>query len=223
MKICATSDTHGLTPEIPDCDLFIHAGDVCPITNHEILSQMVYLNMHFRPWWSAIPARKKILVPGNHDFIFEASPYLIHKEIMDDVLIDQLTMFENIHIWGSPWTPNFHDWAFMPKNQQPEHDEFLLRKTSIIPDRTDILVSHGPPYGVLDKNIKNENCGNKQLAEWCKKNKPKHVIFGHIHESLGKEVTDYTTYRNVSYLSHHYDTREPWGKVIVLDFDDVPF
>lgn len=221
MIICATSDTHGELPRIPPCDLFIHAGDF----NHrsEIIEQMVYMNGPFLEWFEKIPAKKKVLVPGNHDFIFEEAPHLLHKKIMDCTLIDQSTTFENLHIFGTPWTPWFLDWSYNSPKEEPRKTEFLTHKCDIIPINTNILVCHGPPCGILDITSKGELVGNVPLRNWIDKNQPEIAIFGHIHNSRGQLQLGRTRCFNVSYLSENYTPSPlPYGSVFLIDTEEKP-
>ena len=143
MKIVAVSDIHGCLPDIPECDLLLIAGDITPADDHRLQRQFSWLNVQFREWLLSVPARKIVGIAGNHDFIFQTNP----KSVADlpwVYLQDSGIDWEGVKIWGSPWQPVFHNWAF--------NAEDYKRQTawSMIPDDTNILVLHGPPYGYGD-------------------------------------------------------------------------
>ena len=120
---------------------------------------------------------------------------------------------ETIKIYGSPWQPEFHNWAFnLPRNGWE-----LGQKWSDIPVDTDILITHGPAYGFVDKVIgRSENLGCELLAERIKTIKPKIHVCGHIHSGRGIIFNDGTLYINASVLDEQYNyTQKPF----TIDFD----
>jgi Icc-related predicted phosphoesterase len=86
---------------------------------------------------------------------------------------------EGIKIFGSPYTPEFYDWAFMYKPQEGIHIWNIPHK------EIDILVTHGPPLGILDQ-VQRGNTGCLDLLNLIHKVKPKYHLFGHIHEAYGE-------------------------------------
>ena len=50
---------------------------------------------------------------------------------------------DNVRIYGSPWQPEFYNWAF----NLPRNGEEMKARWDAIPDNTDILITHGPAYG----------------------------------------------------------------------------
>jgi Icc-related predicted phosphoesterase len=118
-----------------------------------------------------------------------------------------------IKIYGSPWQPEFYNWAFnLPRNGWE-----LWQKWSDIPVDTDILITHGPAYGFVDKVIgRPENLGCELLAERIKTIKPKIHVCGHIHSGRGIIFNDGTLYINASVLDEQYNyTKKPF----TIDFD----
>ena len=114
-----------------------------------------------------------------------------------DFLLDSKTTFRNQNIWGTPWVPKCGVWGFMYNSQEQANEKF-----SLIPDDTDILLSHSPPRGTLDivskkKYVLNEDTLNTELkrvpeevgcpilAKHLERVRPKAHFFGHIHESHG--------------------------------------
>lgn len=202
MEVCtvATSDTHGFLPDIPPCDLFLHAGDFCPTENHSIKYQYKWLRKHFCPWLNSIPAKHVVFCAGNHDFAFER-PHA--RKIIDEYtnenvhyLQDETIKLLGLKIHGSPWTPTFFDWAFM----RPDWE--LMPVWNKIPVDVDILMTHGPAHGVLDINEGGWHCGSESLAERLKNlSNLKLLVCGHIHAARGVRYSNNytTTYANVAF------------------------
>ena len=208
VKIIALSDTHGLLPDLPECDLILHAGDFLPVENHSIKYQNDWLYNKFHPWLKSLKYGCYIQVPGNHDLLFEEKPELIPNNFPCQFLIDQSFEFKGLKIYGTPWQPFFGDWAFNA------YEEQLKEKWEMIPEGIDILVLHGPPYGYGDMvySISKgdaRNTGSPSLLEKIKKVKPKWVIAGHIHESYGISHLEIdgekVTIGNVSVLDGNYN------------------
>jgi len=176
------SDLHGYQPTLPGGDLLIVAGDLTARDKpHEY--------DHFFKWLEYQKYKKIIYIAGNHDGLIEKNN--IHLSTLHDIhyLFDSMTIFEGLKIWGSPWTPTFLNWHFM-KNRGQE----IKEKWDLIPDDIDILITHGPPYGVLDKAPlssradKFKHCGCEELRLALERIKPKLHVFGHIHGEGGKTM-----------------------------------
>lgn len=212
MKIVAISDTHMLHDkmhnEIPDGDILIHAGDIC---NSGQLAELHYVNNWFV---KLMPKFKNILyIPGNHDLAFESYYHLAKNYIPDVVtLIDNEFVIDGIKFWGSPWQPRFNNWAFNLRR-----GEELARKWSFIPDDTNVLITHGPPHGILDYSLfGDENVGCVDLLEAVvNRVKPDYHIFGHVHENGGKKLVKHgVTFINASICNEDY---VPVNPPIVFD------
>jgi Icc-related predicted phosphoesterase len=179
IRIVCISDTHGMHGEIevPAGDLLVHAGDVSQRGRVEEIRG-------FGRWLAGLPHRRKILVAGNHDFLFQDEPELARELVQDDsvtYLQDSGTEFEGLRIWGSPWQPWFHDWAFNLRPGEP-----LARVWRQIPAETDLLVTHGPPFGVLDRVGRGGmSVGCEELTRRLTRLDVKLHVFGHIHEAHG--------------------------------------
>jgi Icc-related predicted phosphoesterase len=209
MRIVAISDIHGRLPKLPDADLCILAGDLCPTRDHSIEFQSEWLDTDFRLWLENIPARKIIGIAGNHDFVFEQRSDLVPRDLPWICLQDSGIEFEGLRLWGTPWTPMFFNWAFM------ESERELETRFADIPDGLDILISHGPPWGVGDKNIEGGLCGSRALKCRVELTKPRFCVFGHIHEGRGEYILHETRCLNVSHLDHRY--RPYQNPVTVID------
>jgi Icc-related predicted phosphoesterase len=177
MKIVCISDTHNehRRVTIPPCDLLIHAGDMTSRGGEK----------HYRSvanWLSTQPATHKVLIAGNHDF--KAHEFAeIFKDRGIHFLHDSGVTLEGIRIYGSPWTPWFRDWEYnLPRND----DSASIAKWAEIPDDTQILVTHGPPFGKLDANFAGERVGCPFLAERIQSLPDLRLhVFGHVHEGYG--------------------------------------
>ena len=208
MKIVAISDTHGQhqSMSIPSGDLLIHAGDLSKRgTKTEVED---FLN-----WFSTLPHPYKVFIAGNHDFYFEReSNSEIQKMIPENIIYlnDNQTVIEGVKIWGSPIQPWFFDWAFNRKRGAE-----IKKHWDLIPAGTDILITHGPAFGILDLTINYKNVGCEELIKKIEIIKPKYHICGHIHEAHGVMEKDGTTFINASQLNVHY---RPVYKPVIFVF-----
>lgn len=183
MIIDCISDLHGFYPKLEGGDLLIIAGDLTArdtYPEYEVLFE----------WLRRAPYKRIVLIAGNHDGLLQEENVddenyppvianLMHFTKMS-YLSDSGMEFEGLKIWGSPWTPPFCDWHFM----LPE--EKLKEKYDMIPFDTDILITHGPPMGILDTNREGIRCGSVELRKSIERIGPKYAIFGHIHEAYGE-------------------------------------
>jgi Icc-related predicted phosphoesterase len=211
-KITLISDTHTkhnkLDGFLNGGDILIHAGDFMS-SGYNKMEGMMFLK-----WFDEIKNYDtKIFIAGNHDRWFENSPQEV-KGILTgfktiDYLEDDLMMVggenydEMIKIWGSPWQPEFYNWAFnIPRGEK------LKEKWDMIPMNTDILITHGPPFGKLDfVNYDKMNVGCEELLKRIEEVKPKIFVCGHIHEGRGYVFDGNTHYFNASVLNDRYEFR----------------
>jgi Icc-related predicted phosphoesterase len=196
MNIVCISDTHDqhekLNDILPEGDMIIHAGDISLRGNLAEIQDFVN-------WFSNLPYRYKIFIAGNHDFALEKNASLVEIPQNVTYLNNQQVTIEDITIWGSPVTPPFYNWAFMwPLEKRRQ----LYKK---IPDNCDIIISHGPVFGTLDKVKMGQNVGCPLLKARVEEIKPKLFICGHIHEAYGSTTKDSTTYINASIMSVRYE------------------
>ena len=196
MKIVLISDTHNQHEKIklPKGDMIIHAGDVSGRgTFTEVLN--------FLQWFSKLPYQHKIFIAGNHDFLFERQKLTATAMFPEGVtyLENSEVTIEGIRIYGSPFTVKFYDWAFM---KYPGEEMAEIWKQ--IPKGIDILITHGPPFEILDENISGMNRGCKDLLKRVRKVRPRIHVFGHIHEGYGSKEIDGTTFYNASILNDNY-------------------
>ena len=205
MKITLISDTHNkhkyITDDLPGGDLLIHAGDISSMGyEHEI--------REFCKWYNSLDNyTNKVFIAGNHDWGFQINTEKV-KEILD--FYENITYLQDkevlvgeklVSVYGSPWQPEFYNWAF----NLPRKGDELKEKWDNIPSNTDILITHGPAYGYVDKVIgRTENLGCELLTERIKELKPKIHVCGHIHSGYGYTFDGDTHYINASVLNESY-------------------
>lgn len=178
MKIVCLSDTHTMHDSIavPDGDLLIHAGDFC---GKGTIQELV----KFNTWLGTLPHPNKVVIAGNHDWPFERDPTA--RELLNNAIYlqDSEVTINGLRIYGSPWQPAFFNWAF-----NLERGEALRRKWDLIPDGIDILVTHGPPFGIGDRTRNGNHAGCEELLKALPRVKPRIHICGHIHEGYGTHL-----------------------------------
>lgn len=196
MKIVCISDTHNRHNliDIPTGDLIIHAGDFTEAgTKAETIK--------FLSWFSSLPHTHKILVAGNHDFYLEKMAASIQEVIPDNIhyLKDNGICIENIKFWGAPYTRGNGSWAFN-KNSGEE----IMEHWDLIPNDTDFVITHSPPFKILDELDNKRHIGCDRLRQRIKEVGPYYHIFGHNHNDYGIERTAKTVFVNSSSLDDSY-------------------
>ncbi len=217
-RIVCLSDTHGLHDAltVPDGDVLIHAGDM------SMRGRAAEVRA-FADWFVALPHPHKIVIAGNHDWLFERSPAQA-REFVSDVtyLSDEGAQVAGLRVWGSPWQPWFYDWAFnLPRGPA------LREKWELIPSDIDILITHGPPFGFLDgadrplggwfgadDGIDVEHVGCEELRLALDRVQPNLHVFGHIHEGYGQARLGATILVNASNCDADY---RPVNPPVVVD------
>lgn len=203
-KIIATSDLHGHLPEIPECDILIIAGDVCPMYSHAVQDQYEWLDTNFRLWLSELPVDYIFGIAGNHDFVFEKWPDRVEALTLPwDYYKDEAVTVAGNKLWGSPWVPNLARWAFH------NTDEGLDARMAEIPEDVDIVVSHGPPFGFRDYTVPkfgSVHAGFPGTNDMLERVKPIALVCGHIHEGYGTEPHPSGAWvYNVAHQTENYD------------------
>ena len=215
MKIIGISDSHGSHWDIkvPDGDILVHAGD---FSSQGRLPD----TLDFLRWFNTHPHKHKIFIAGNHDWLMEQDPNfwrIIKMEFPNlTYLQDEACEVEGLKFYGSPQTPRFFNWAF---NRDRGAD--IKRYWDKIPTDTDVLITHGPPYGICDEAYRvgfntTEHAGCKDLLDAIKRVKPKIWMGGHIHYSYGSgniihDDGTRTVCYNCSILNEDYAVaNKPW-------------
>jgi len=223
-RFVVLSDTHSQHEHIrvPDGDVLIHAGDFSYTGAYDEVRK-------FSSWLSSLPHAYKIVIAGNHEMTFDSEYYKrpdvanrYHDTYQDPMVAQSLlknciylldTSFkleEKIHIYGSPWQPEFCDWAFnLPRGPA------IMEKWKLIPNDVDILITHGPPKGHGGTCSDGFDAGCDDLLQVVKKIQPAVHVFGHIHEAYGVTKEGCTYFINGSNCTSGYN---PTNRPIVFDF-----
>jgi Icc-related predicted phosphoesterase len=196
LNICALSDFHGLLPKVPECDLCIIAGDVCPQFDHSEMFQQSWIETSFKLWLEEIPARHIVGIAGNHDFIFEMKKINLPWNYLEDSSVE----IEGIKIHGTPHVNGTDKWAF-------SHEEFVLKQIWENLPYCDILISHSPPYGIADDDKRGNKIGSISLRRQIGKLKIPMVICGHAHENYGLHKMNDCEVLNVAMAYNKYDSK----------------
>jgi Icc-related predicted phosphoesterase len=241
----AISDIHNNQDvlNLPEGDLLLVAGDMTDTASYKELSAFSSFLTNQKDKF-----RKIIIVPGNHEITFDEKFYLksgerYHKPLLDNKKAKELLLsnpnityledsgceFEGVKIWGTPWIPPIGKWAFSLPNSK-----FAKEIFGKIPEDTDILISHAPPFGVLDEVshkgyevdqktgkrvviIDRESMGSKELRQRVMEVRPKLHVFGHVHEGNGQCQIDGILFANVAIMTkEHKPENKP--KLIEIGF-----
>lgn len=204
MKLCLISDTHTKHQRIGlkkfEADVLVHCGD---ITGNGGIAAIT----DFLTWFNEQKQFKyKIFIAGNHDWLFQRNNYLARKVVEDvgqgDIIYleNEEKVIENIKFYGTPVQPPFMNWAF--NVYEPKLSEYW----KMIPDDTDVLITHSPPYMILDyvpHSMQHE--GSPTLyREIMDRIKPRIHCFGHIHEGYGVVDMEDIKFINASCLDGDY-------------------
>ncbi|OQR96432.1 calcineurin-like phosphoesterase [Thraustotheca clavata] len=223
MRVVCISDTHNkhYQLEVPDGDILIHAGDFTSCGTHNEIR-------NFTEWLGRLPHRHKLVIAGNHELTLDTKWYKeagknFHPMNQDSEIAKQLlqncTYLENqaieidgVHFYGSPYSPIIPSNPMAFSTLAGSHAKAIWNQ---IPENTDVLITHSPPHGILDINVRGYHCGDEDLLEIIQSRvRPKYHIFGHIHECYGSKTIDTTTFINAASLSQR---RKCENKPIVFD------
>jgi Icc-related predicted phosphoesterase len=198
MKIVCFSDLHGqyskkLTEWFMDnpADLLLFAGDL-QLNNFDD-------GIKFIDWLNVLPYKEKVFIFGNHDGNYDYTEDYVAKFKNIHCLNNENIDINGIKIFGSPYSIKFFDWWFMKSDRQ------LAKIYSKIPENTNILLTHTPPFGIMDKTISGNFAGSESLLKRIDElSNLKHHIFGHIHENFGIEKIGNINFINASILDEKY-------------------
>jgi 3',5'-cyclic AMP phosphodiesterase CpdA len=205
--ISDTHSRHASLADVPTGDILIHAGD---LTDHGTIDEI----LDFFAWFLSQPHQHKVFVAGNHDHSLEpghiyrsalrgvggqavgrvAETEEESRELISRLKADAQTTYldpsdpyvslevrgRTVNVYGLPCSPlSFGPSAFMRDRN--------LDVWSDTPSNTDIMISHSPPRGILDRLANGKNQGCQSLKRAIEKIKPKLVVCGHVHEARGVE------------------------------------
>ena len=214
MRLVCISDTHNRHREIalPEGDVLVHAGDMTMRGSPREIQDVA-------DWMGSLPHPVKIAVAGNHDWLFQREPARARRIFEDAGVVylqDQAYATGGLRFWGSPWQPWMMSWAFnLPRGER------LREKWDLIPSGVDVLVTHGPPHGILDRVERfagrvfslamrqGEHVGCEELLLAVQRVRPRVHVFGHIHEGYGLHESDGSRFVNASFCDLHYKPGQP--------------
>lgn len=240
MKIATISDCHGqwARADYPQADVLVMAGDLLKNYSYdrmqdsfEQLVELVALRKHLESLIAAKRYRYALVCAGNHDFVFErcgqeARETITGGRVADGVTDGRIHYLQDSEVsleidgirrkfYGSPYTPWFHSWAFnlpCPEVNQMRAANVAKTLWKMIPENLDVLITHGPPFGVLDECVSGERVGCKHLKDRLDRlgvAAPKVHVFGHIHHSFGQKDLAGTKFVNTAILGEDYQTMRP--------------
>lgn len=210
MKIVHISDSHGKHNDIvvPECDLLLHTGDIGGRTTQQEVSD-------FLKWFEIQPASKKVFIGGNHDIVLDKNYYNtlkdsgkhteadLHRQHWYNTMVEIDSyreknviylnntdyVYDGLKIYGSPYSPSFHRdyWVF-----NADRGNEIKNIWGRIPSDVDILLTHTPPYGILDNlgecadpgEDPHAGCGDLLQVIQKRLKQLKLHCFGHIHQNL---------------------------------------
>lgn len=197
MKILHISDTHGrhgrLT-RLPDADILVHSGDFTSAGSEDEA-------LDFLEWFCDLQYPHKIFICGNHDGCL----YGAGIEGLDGnvhYLCNSGVEIEGVRFYGVP--------MFMEDCVTARQS----RNISRIPGDTDVLITHDPPYGILDFDD-NIHYGSDELLKRISEIKPRYHLFGHIHAGNGQVTLGATTYVNSAIVSENYQSIQSVHTVLI--------
>lgn len=199
---------HGCKPALLGGDLLIVTGDLTArdeAWEHDL----------FQDWIDEQDYVKKIVIAGNHDGFLERKGYHIVSDYMKPIkyLEDTSTKFESVKIYGSPWTPSFGDWHFMKERGNP-----IKEMWDKIPEGIEILITHGPPFGIQDQTKREHCCGCEELRIAIDRIRPRLHVFSHIHEGYGHVLCNGVLHVNCAIMNEHY---KPLNKPIRVLYEQT--
>ncbi|KAK7754119.1 hypothetical protein SLS62_003965 [Diatrype stigma] len=204
------SDTHSEdnpSSRQQSADVAIHCGDLTE--ESKIKEFRVTLEL-----LKNIQAPLKLVIAGNHDFTLDLptfkgnienspdalDPELVQREFGHYGEVQQLFEDAKVHgihllhegthqfeldngalltVYASPYTPSHESWGF---SYRPQQHDFL------IPASADVVVTHGPPHGIMDTNAAGKRAGCPNLFAAVARAQPKLHCFGHMHEGWGAKL-----------------------------------
>lgn len=195
-RIVCVSDLHENWIDLPEGDIAVVAGDLTYGFKHDLASQHKALYLDFNLWQARQPVEKVVVIAGNHDQSVQAWGWPLENTERLIYLQDQAAEVCGLKLWGTPWQPWFYSWAFNAPERNGE--AFLREKFSLIPNDTDIIICHGPPYGAGDSDPPNAylhldpsydsqpRIGSRALAAAIRRVRPRLMVCGHIHNGYGE-------------------------------------
>lgn len=210
-RVVCISDTHGLHESVtlPDGDVLVHAGDFMNYGRDPMEA------VEFFGWFGAQKHPHKVLIAGNHDVYFEQYADVARRLLPEGVeyLEDSGATVAGLKFWGTPVTPEFGiGWAF-----NRERGFAIRQHWRMIPTGTDVVITHGPPNGILDE-VGREHVGCEELRQRLDDVCPRLTVFGHIHSGYGRRDIGDLTFINASVCNERY---RPVNEPQVVDIEPL--
>lgn len=206
MKLAIISDVHNKyhNLQIPECDVLISCGDYSFHGEKHIVKD-------FHSWLDQQPANYIISVQGNHETWVQKN-FNEAKELAESVcpgvhFIEHGAIeIEGVKFFGSAWTPWFNNWAW-----NAHRGSEIAYYWSQIPEDTEVLITHGPPHGILDVVYAVDGVTPKGRAGCydlmdrinALPNLKMHC-FGHIHSGSGEQEFNGIKFINASICDEMY-------------------
>lgn len=213
MKIVCISDTHGMIKQakFPAGDVLVLAGDILQnyVRGDPIMDSFCQEAglRELDEFVATLDFKHVIFVAGNHDWLAERNKAALKTIKNMTYLCDSEVVIDGVKFYGSPWQPAFYNWAF---NLLRKSDK-LQRVWDAIPTDVDVLITHGPPYGILDKIDPKATRGREAAPLGCELLRerlnhiaPKLHVFGHIHGSYGQTKIGETIFVNAALCDENY-------------------
>lgn len=213
MRISIISDTHCQLSAVrgDPADILIHCGDFTFRGNDAEIAEFVSDLTDISDSYGQI-----LLVAGNHDWMCQVQRGKFERyleQVPNAIwLQDKSVELHGLKFFGTAWQPYFMDWAF-----NVYRGDLLREKFSIIPDDTDVLITHCPPFGILDETPGGELVGSAELREKIEQIRPVVNCFGHIHHSRGWMEKFGTTFINASICTERY---KPTNKPVLIEIEE---
>ena len=196
MKLVVVSDTHAQHQDLGvlSGDVLIHCGDGA-FGRDASWGDVQRLDA----WFSRQAFKLILCTGGNHDFALEEAagrglPTFRNAIYLEDSGVE----FEGVKFYGAPWVPELRGWAYYQSGTS------LKDRWAMIPEDADVLITHTPPYGILDETRQGRLCGCNDLRERVEKLRLRLHCFGHVHASAGMVQIGGTTYANASMADRNY-------------------
>lgn len=202
MKITIISDTHALHREFPplEGDVLIHCGDMFNLRDEDprALAEL-------DEWFGQQRFELILCIGGNHDYLLQDHVDLHGNPFRHAVYLEDASyLHKGIHFYGAPWVPDLGMHAYY------QSAKGLRNKWSMIPSETDVLITHTPPSGILDKSSKGYQLGCEYLSQELPRIAPRLHCFGHVHASPGVVKTSRTIFVNASSVNSQIElARKP--------------
>ena len=217
-KIVMVSDTHNKHNQIvlPEGNILIHSGDFSGVGKQSEVR-------NFFKWITKQSEKFEhiVFIAGNHELTFQDKPSWVNtliRTLPENVhyLQDSYVIINGMKFYGTPWQPEFYNWAFNLKRGLP-----LAQKWALIPEDTDVLITHGPPKYMCDYMPWDlTNIGCQDLLDRIMVVKPKLNVFGHIHVGYGYKDYEGVLFVNASTCNEEY---QPVNNPIVVEYNEEKF